>query len=189
MQLRVRTGSRHARFPSTGGDTPAVDATPDELRAPDDALGLAVWRMLAEALERGVPPPAVLLLTAEHAHLVDIVPLLKDGEKLDGRGVAGFASVEGVEAMAAVGVLTRRHRGVPSGRFALAFLEWPDGRWWLGRRAVVEAEGPRLVLDPLAEVEVERAVDGASKPGGLGGWFRRVRLEGLRAELHSGVEN
>jgi len=167
----------------------ADGAAPLDPRAADDALGLAVWRMLAEALQRGMPPPAVLLLTAEHAHLVDIVPLLKQGEKLDGRGVAGFASIEGVEAMAAVGVLTRRHRGVPSGRFGLAFLEWPDGRWWLGRRAMAEAEGGRPALDPLAEVEVERAVDGASKPGGLGGWFRRVRLEGLRAELHTEVEN
>lgn len=176
------------RFPrarEASGEEPSLARSRDD----DDALGLAIWRMLAEALGRGVPPPAVVLLTDEQVHLVDIVPLLQGGETLDGRGIAGFAGVAGVETMAVLGVLTRRHRGVPSGRFAVAFVEWPDGRWWLGRRAIVDGPGGRLGVDPLAEVEVDRAVDGASKPGGLGGWFRRVRVEGLRVELRQEIEN
>ncbi len=130
----------------------------------------------------------MLLLTDEEAHLIDIGPLLKEGESLHGRAVSALASVAGVEAMACVGLLTRRQRGLPPTRFAVAFVEWPDGRWWLARRALVE-EGGRLVVDALAEVDVERAVDGASKPGGLGGWFRRVRMEGLRVVLSRDVEN
>lgn len=178
MQLRVRTGPRRARF-----DPHIVGL--DEPRELDDALGLCVWRVLAEAIDRGSPPPAVLLLTPEQAHLVDVVPLLKVGEALDGRGVSGFASLPGVEVMALVGLLTRRQRGRTEGRFAVAFLEWPDGRWWLARRALVPV-GAGLGLDPLMEVMVERAVDGHGKPGGIGGWFRRARVEGLRAEMQPG---
>ncbi len=175
MQLRVRSGPRNARF-----DPPTAGL--DGVRELDDALGLCVWRVLAEALTRGDPPPVALLLTGDLAHLVDVVPLLRAGEALDGRGVAGFASLPGVLVVAVVGLLTRRHRGAPNGRFAVAFLEWPDGRWWLARAALVE-DGERLALDPLADVTVERAVDGLGKPGGIGGWFRRARVEGLRAEL------
>ncbi|MSP56536.1 MAG: hypothetical protein EXR69_13190 [Myxococcales bacterium] len=176
MQLRVRTGPRSTRF-----DPPIAEAAePGEL---DDALGLCVWRVLAEAISRGSPPPAILLLTPEQAHMVDLVPLLKAGESLNGRGVSGLASLPGVDAMALVGLLTRRQRGRTEGRVAVAFLEWPDGRWWLARRALVPL-GSGIGLDPLKDVTVERAVDGHGKPGGIGGWFRRARVEGLRVELH-----
>ncbi len=185
MELRVRSGPRGARFPLPLEDT----LNGIERSERDDAIGLAAWRLLAEALGRGLPPPAVLLLGSDVVHLVDVVPLLRAGEKLDGRGVAGFASLPNVEVMALIGVLQRRSRGVPNGRFGVAFLEWPDGRWWLAQRPVHEQPEGRLALDPLVEVNVERAVDGRGKPGGIGGWFRRARVEGLRASLSSALDN
>lgn len=148
----------------------------------DDVLGLGVVRLLTQAMTRGTPPPAVVLLTSENVYIVDVVPLLQAGERLDGRAVAAFASLDDVQVMAVVGLLTRTAPGAEPTRCAVAFLEWPDGRWWLGRRAVLQQDGA-FSLDPLAELDVERAVDGLSKPRGLGGWFRRVRVEGLQAHL------
>ncbi len=177
MQVRVRFGSRSPTFAAPGDGTEG-----------DDALGLSVARLLTQALTRGTPPPAVLLLTGENVYIIDVVPLLQGGERLDGRAIAAFASLADVQVMAVVGVLTRTVRGAEPARCAVAFLEWPDGRWWLGRRAVVQQEGG-FVLDPLAELDVERAVDGLSKPRGLGGWFRRVRVEGLQAHLGLGSDS
>ena len=177
MQVRVRFGSRFPTFPTTGEGADG-----------DDVLGLAVARLLTQAMTQGSPPPAVLLLTGENLYVVDIVPLLQAGERLDGRAIAAFASLDDVRVMAVVGLLTRRSRGAQPSRCAVAYLEWPDGRWWLGRRTLVGQDGG-FTLDPLAELEVERAVDGRSKPRGLGDWFRRVRVEGLRAQLGLGSDS
>lgn len=168
LRLSVRTGPREPRFPHD-----------------DDALGLVVWGMVADAVGRRAAPPAVFLFTEREAHLVDLRPVVKDRAQAH-RRIAGFAGMEGVEALGLVGVLVRRKRGMPTWRYAVAFLEWPDGRWWLGHRRVME-DG---TFSPLFDVEVQRAVDGAALPGGLGGWFRRARIEGLRATMWAeGDEN
>lgn len=185
MQLRVRSGPRAAVVPV--GFEPSGLEPAERARLADDALGLAVMRLLMGAFGAGAPPPAAVLFGGEHVHIVELLPLLRAGEALDGRGVSGLASVPDVVAMAVVGVFTRSGPGAAPTRYAVAFVEWSDGRWWLGRRSVVEADGA-VQLNPLAEVEVERAVDGAGKPRGLGGWFRRVRVEGLSARLSPRAE-
>lgn len=178
MKLRVRSGPRAAAFAAAFELADASDA--ERSRLADDALGLGVMRLLMAAFTAAPPPPAAVLIGADRVHIVELLPLLRAGHGMDGRGVAGLASVEALEAMAVVGVFTRSGPAAPAARYAVAFLEWPDGRWWLGRRAVTDADGR---LDPLAEVEIERAIDGVGKPRGLGGWFRRVRVEGLSATL------
>lgn len=180
MQLRVRSGPRAAVL-SAGLEPVGVEPA-EAARLADDALGLAVMRLVMGAFAGGAPPPAAMLFTDEQVHIVELLPLLRAGEPMDGRGVAGLASVPDVACMAVVGVFTRSGPGVAPTRHAVAFVEWPDGRWWLGRRVVVEDAG-QVRLDALAEVEIERAIDGAGKPRGLGGWFRRVRVEGLAARL------
>lgn len=148
---------------------------PDFPRGDDDALGLALWDRLGRALLQGPPRPALITLFPEVAQVVDLPPILHAGGDVH-RAIAAFASQPEAEALAAAGVMVRRREGRPLGRFAMVFVEWPDGRWWSCARPL-DAAGQPVVGVPD---DLQRAVDGAPKPGGLGAWFRRARFEGLR---------
>jgi len=161
LQLRVHSGPRdHARLPSD-----------------DDALGDALFEQVRSATARGLPRPAVLVLDAQQVRQFDAVPLLQRAPFDQGRLLAAVGGQPDAECAALAGGLTLRTGGGPA-RAIVVYLEWPDNRWWTawqpldgsGRPA---GEGPR----------VRRAVDGAPRPGGLGGWFSRARREGLRLRL------
>lgn len=167
LQLRIQHLGRDQQFPHE-----------------DDALGGALWSRLCSHLPRGVPRPVLLTFFAESVQVTDLPPILKSGMDVH-RACAAFASQEGAQALAVVGVMNRRRQEVALGQFAVAFIEWNDGRWWACTRP----------LDPLArplegsEDDVQRAVDGASKPGGLGAWFRRARYERLTLRIDSPTVN
>jgi hypothetical protein len=152
----------------------------DDFPQDDDALGTALWRRLRAQLPRGVPRPLLLVLFERSVQVVDLPPILRSGQDVH-RACSAFASQPGAEALAAVGVMTRRRREEVLGQFAVAFVEWPDGRWWCCTRP----------LDPLgrpverSEDDVQRAIDGAAKPGGLGAWFRRARYEQLTLRIEA----
>ncbi len=151
--------------------------------AGDDALGEAVWGRLVEAVGKGPVRPLLVTIFSEVAQLVDLPPVLAAGDPH--RGIAAFASQPGAEALAAAGVMVRRNAGRVVGRFAMVFIEWPDGRWWSCEHPL-DADGA-LLLE--AEDDVQRAVDGAPKPGGLGAWFRRARFEQLALRWEGGEAN
>ncbi|MBM4390228.1 MAG: hypothetical protein FJ090_03830 [Deltaproteobacteria bacterium] len=161
MKLRISHLSRQPRF---CGD--------------DDALGAEVWSELDRHLQRGVPRPAVLTIFPEVVQVVDLSPLLIAVPDHH-RAVSSFASQNGAEAIALAGVLLRRRAGAVLGRDAVVFIEWSDGRWWWCRRPLGVPGTP--VAD--ADDTVERAVEGAAKPMGLGGWFGRARFEQMRIQL------
>lgn len=161
LRLQVRSGPRAPRFPRD-----------------DEGLGMAMWSMLSRAVAQGAAPPAVFLFTAERVFVTGLGPVIADAGQTH-RLVAALAGMDGMEAVAMVGLLFRRRRGMPAWRYAVVFLEWPDGRWWLAQRRVDEAG--RFAGD--ADVEVLRAIDDVPRPGGVGGWFTRARFEGLRARL------
>ena len=165
LRLQVRSGPRVPRFP-----------------AEDEALGSAMWSVLSRAVAQGQAPPAVFLFTAERVLVTGLGPVIADPRRTH-RLVAALAGMDGIEAVAMVGLLFRRRRGMPAWRYAVVFLEWPDGRWWLAQRRVDEAG--RFAGD--ADVEVLRAIDDVPRPGGVGGWFTRARFEGLRAHLEPGA--
>lgn len=152
--------------------------------ADDDALGASLWRMLVSKLPRGVPRPALFTLFPEAAQIVDMPPILAAGVDVH-QATASFASQPGVEALATVGVMTRRRGAQVLGRFAIAFVEWPDGRWWCSAHPLDSAGQ----LMEGVETDLTRAVDGAPKPAGLGAWFRRARFEGLTLKLDGGEVN
>lgn len=152
--------------------------------AADEALGASLWSMLVTKLPRGVPRPALVTLFGDTAQIVDLPPILAAGVDVH-QATAAFASQEGAEALATVGVMSRLRAGRTIGRFAVVFIEWPDGRWWCSSHAL-DASGQ--LLSEL-ETDVTRAVDGAPKPAGLGAWFRRARYEGLRLTLDGGEVN
>lgn len=163
LRLRVRTLARHPEFPED-----------------DDALGGQLWTRLGERLRLGATRPAALMIRGEVVHVVDLAPLVVE-PRLAHRRVAGLCAVEGVEALALVGPMFRRRRGGPVERYAVAFVEWADGRWWLTQQILGEDGRPV----PESEPELFRAVDGAARPGGLGGWFGRARFEQLRTSFEA----
>jgi hypothetical protein len=156
----------------------------------DDALGNALLDELFARLVRGPAAPSLMVFEADRVLAVDVREALRllRHQALVHRFVASFAGIPGVQAVAAVGPMRRGVRpaqggapadpGVPLGG---VFLEWPDGRWWGGWRPL-DTNGRPM---PTDSDDVQRAVDGASRPAGLGGWFSRARFEGLRAELRA----
>jgi hypothetical protein len=57
------------------------------------------------------------------------------------------------------------------------FIEWPDGAWWLWARPLRD----RVIRDDLPP-EIRAAWDGWPRPSGLGGFWTRARVEGLRLQ-------
>ncbi len=150
---------------------------PEFSAADDDTFGKGLLERVLKAAGRGPLPPAVLLL-GEDVRIVYAGPLLAAAKDRH-RVLASLAGQPGVEAVAVLGRFTQRQKGTEPRPLAGVFVEWADGRWWASWRPV-EVSG-RLI--PTDEDEVLRAIDGRSRPGGLGGWFQRARFEGLRAEL------
>lgn len=144
----------------------------------DEALGRALTDRLAARMLRGPIRPAAVILRADTVHILDLVPLLQSGRDAR-RLIAGLAGGAGVEALALVGPMTRRFKGQVVERLAGVFVEWSDGRWWASFRPVDE-HGRPIATDTD---DVQRALDGAPRPGGLGGWFSLARFHDLHAEL------
>ncbi len=162
IRLRIRVGPRDPqRFPRE-----------------DDALGQALESMVDHALQQGVPPPALLAFREDKVELIDLVPIIKAGERLD-YFIAGVAGRQNTEALAFIGVLSLLHTGRPRGKAGVVFIEWPDNRWWHTFRPL-DAD-----MSPLQGVPriVHRAVDGMPRPGGLGGWFSRSRYLRIKIQL------
>jgi hypothetical protein len=163
MRVRVALGSRGPDFPRE-----------------DEALGRALLARLVSRLERGPVAPAVVILREERVQVVDLRPMLQPGRDVH-RLISALAGGQGVEALAVVGILTRKRKGGPAARYGGVFVEWGDGRWWAGFRPLDE----HARLMPTDMDDVQRAVDGLPRPGGLGGWFSRARFQDLHAEVRA----
>ena len=175
LRLTVRTQARTQFYPTA-----------------DDALGERLLSLLIERLRplggapRRPPRPALFLFSSDVVRIVDLLPLLRAGGDIH-RAIAAFAGLDGVEALGLVGVLDRRSRrralasSGPVERVAACFIEWSDGRWWLG------SSGLDAQLSP-GEIRVDRAVDRAARPGGLGNWFSRARFQRLAVRFEPVVE-
>jgi hypothetical protein len=151
----------------------------DKARFPleDDALGRALYGRLERAIgAKGLPRPAVLALQESQIIQYDILPLLKSGADVH-RFVSAVAGQMGIEAVASVGLVRigPPHQRVPRQRLAaMCFVEWPDSRWWAALRLL---EGREFRED--WPVVFRCAVDGDPRPGGVGAWFSRARLQNL----------
>lgn len=145
--------------------------------AEDDAsLGRALLGRVEAALDRGLPPPAAVAVLRGQLWWYDLAPAVHERHDLH-RLVSAIAGQEGVAAVGMVGVFRVRRgpRELPQG--AVAFLEWPDCRWWAGLRPLDQGR-PRQDLPALER----SAEEGYPRPGGLGGWWSRSRREGLRLQ-------
>jgi len=157
--------------------SPLGSLGPDPLD--DEGVGRGLLARLDRTLVRGGAPPAMLVVRSDAVWVIDLRPAL--AARLDPhRFVASFA---GDPSALCVGVLGGMRRGgagdEPPAPVAGVFIERRDGRWW-GAWRDLTPEGRPVATDHDA---ILRARDGATRPGGLGGWFSRARFEGLRAHL------
>jgi len=133
-----------------------------------------MWSTLAAAVAQGRPRPSLLVLWPEKIEQIDLHAIEAHDRPaqllaaLAGRPDAACAAVAGVMAL-----LRGRAAPVPA---AAIYIEWPDNRWWSAFCPLVAEGAPGAPL-------IRRAVDGAPRPGGVGGWFARARREGLRLHL------
>jgi hypothetical protein len=168
FRLRVRSGAR------------SLERFPQE----DEALGGQLSALVAAALARGLPRPAVLVLRAGQLDWFDAVPLMKAPPHHRRHMLSAIAGQDGVECVALLGTfrVTRppARRGQPpqQQRALLCFIEWPDNRWWASWRLLGEDRQP-LTDDPVVRI----ASDGWPRPGGIGGWFSLARRLNLKLKM------
>lgn len=145
----------------------------------DAALGAAVFGLVESALEKGLPRPALFVFFDGQVDRFELAPLMRQPPKARDRMIAAIAGQREVECVALLGVLQIKRPGpLPTGRSAVAFIEWPDNRWWttwlpLGSDGVPVREA----------IEVRSAIEGFPRPGGVGGWFSLARRTGLRLHV------
>lgn len=154
----------------------------------DEEVGEHLVKAVREALWRGGAPPSAVAVGREGVAAVPLVPFVQAGLAWP-LVVVGLcretpANVGAADAVGIIGVFQRRPPGDPTGvPVATVFLEWPDGRWWhwLGLLAPItvadeiRADRAGLALRPETQV-IRRAIDGAPRPDGLGGWWTASRV-------------
>ncbi len=158
----------------------------DDARFPpddDEALGRALFDMLATALDRGLPRPAFLIVRPDRVEQIDALPVLRLPQPRGAHMLSAAAGQEGVECVALVAPLTLRTGPRTGARAAVVFVEWPDNRWWTAWQPL---DDERTLLGDAPAVR--SAEEGWPKPGGVGGWFSTARRLGLRLRLQSVAE-
>ena len=155
----------------------------DKYPSDDDALGKELSTMVAGALARGLPRPAVLVVRSSQIDWLDAVPILSLDPPNRQRMMAAIAGQEDVECMALMGTFKLRRRRQnqrepTQQRALLCFIEWPDCRWWSSSRLLGEHAHP-IAGDAL----IRAAVDGWPRPGGVGGWFSMARRLGVKLQM------
>lgn len=143
------------------------------------ALGPKLWDIVEEAAHRGLPRPVILGFSAETVEQHDILPIVRGGGDVH-RFIAAVAGQPGMEAVALAGAVSVRFPREPQRQqgAVLAFIEWPDGSWWSALRLLQDRQ---LIADQPAIVR--SAWERLPRPGGLGGWWSRSRVEGLQLHM------
>jgi hypothetical protein len=146
----------------------------------DEALGMALFMRVTDALKKGMPAPAVFVFYPGQIDRYSMVPLLRSSRGVRHRYISAMAGGDQVECVALLGALRVHRQGVDGAHMAVSvFVEWPDNRWWSGwqpldaNRALV-GDGPT----------VRTALDGSPRPSGVGGWFAFARRTGVQLRTH-----
>ncbi|MED5373140.1 MAG: hypothetical protein VX899_19130 [Myxococcota bacterium] len=161
LRTRINAGPRDfTRFPSEG-----------------EPLGQSLLSLVSDRVQDGkLPRPAALVLRPQEVLQIDLLPVQRSTADTH-RFLAACTRLEpDVEAIALVGVLglrlsPRAEKSVPA---LVVFVEWPDCRWWSAQRILREQQ-----LVPELPARLRSAEEGWPRPGGLGGWWSRGRVEQL----------
>jgi hypothetical protein len=148
----------------------------------DDSLGERLWERMEGRIGRPLAP-ALIVLRNEQVDMLDLLPLVGAGASLQ-LFASSAAGQPGVQCVALLGTPSLVRAGHLVGRAAVAFLEWPDNRWWQAFQPL----DPSFGVMPDFGREVHRAVDGMPRPGGLGGWFSTARYFNLALKLERSVD-
>lgn len=146
--------------------------------ADDEEEGRFLAELVRGALDRGGAAPVAVVVRASRTELVGLHGVADRGVTVPAF-LAGLCASEppGHARPLAVGVAGRflvRRPDEPAGApVGIAFLEWPDCRWWQWR-TLLDGDG-RAVPDSET---IRRAVDGDPLPGGLGRWWSQSRRSG-----------
>jgi hypothetical protein len=145
--------------------------------ADDDAEGEHLVATVRAGVARRARGAAAVIVRSERTEFIDLggviaarapVPLFLAGltrSEPDGKGLP--------LAVGMFGQLRFRAPGGAVAPVAIAFLEWPDCRWWHWR-VVLDASGA-----PVPDTEtIRRASDGDALPAGLGRWWSLGRRTG-----------
>lgn len=149
----------------------------------DEAEGRFLADLVRTALERGAASPVAVVVREVRTELVTLRGVVERGVPLPSF-LAGLCASEpeGQSRPRAVGLAgrfmlrQRETRGRPPAAGApvgVAFLEWPDCRWWQWRMLLDGEDRPV----PDSET-IRRALDGDPLPGGLGRWWSQSRRTG-----------
>jgi hypothetical protein len=145
----------------------------------DDELGTSVMgRLLETARERGLPRPALVAIHSSRVEQFELAAVRRAAEPHRTRLIASILGRPELECGVLAGTMTIERRGAPPARGLVVYIEWPDNRWWTAWHPV-DASGAPVESEP----SVRRAIDGWPMPRGVGGWFSRVRREGLRLRV------
>ena len=152
----------------------------DLLPVEDNALGESLTNRLVEiSASKGLPRPALVALHPREIEQFDLSTIRKAPEPHRTRLMASILGRPELECGVLAGTMMVNRRGQPPIRGLVVYIEWPDNRWWTSWRPLPDADRA-MQADPV----VRRAVDGWPMPRGVGGWFSRVRREGLRLRMH-----
>ncbi len=146
---------------------------------PDDEEGSRLSGMVRQAVEAGRAPVAAVALREDRLDLISLGPLIAAKVPVK-RFLAGLtrSTAEGaglVDAVGVIGVVKAQRGNETPIPMAMAFIEWPDGRWWHWR-ALVDPDTHGILDD--SEI-LNRAVDGDPLPNDFGRWWslgRRAKV-------------
>lgn len=145
----------------------------------DEALGASVMeRLISTAQERGLPRPALVAIHERRVEQFDLASVRRVADRHRTRLIASILGRPELECGMLAGTMTIERRGRAPARGLVVYIEWPDNRWWTAWHPVDESGTPIE-----GEPAIRRAVDGWPMPRGVGGWFARVRREGLRLRV------
>jgi hypothetical protein len=160
-------------------------------RVQDEALESQLERLLREATAARAAPPVAWCARGDRIELLPLASLREAGVPTGPFLAALTRSTvddgsEPVEAVGLMGVFSGdpSSPGSPPVPMAMAFVEWPDGRWWHWR-ALVDPDRSAVRNDTAT---VRNALDGDPLPDHLGRWWstgrrRRFTLALRRAEV------
>ena len=145
----------------------------------DAELGASVFRLIEQALDKGLPRPALFVFFEGQVDRFDLGPLMRRPRVVRDRMIAAIAGQREVECVALLGVLqVKRPNTNQVARGAVTFIEWPDNRWWTTWLPLGPDGAPHR-----PSLEVRSAVEGFPRPGGVGGWFSLARRTGIRLHV------
>jgi hypothetical protein len=158
---------------------------PQRFPGEDDDLGRSLLALVEGAIEEQgkLPRPSLLAFRPEQVEQYDLRPVVKSDADVH-RFISAVAGQPGIEAVSLLGVLGVRFGRAPMPTPAVvAFVEWPDCRWWSAVRPLEE----RALREDWPAL-LRSAVEGYPRPGGMGGWFSRARREQLQLRVGSSAQ-